>query len=144
MNKQELIDTLKSQHRQLRADLTKAINEAKEGVVKNETEILFFLAKFKEDLKVHITLENEVFYPDYLAIKLKRGEDLAQTSQFVDEMKKIGYGVNEFLDKYDTPEELEDIKRDFVKDLSEIIKVLEIRISTEEDSVFDIYLLMKD
>lgn len=58
-------------------------------------------------------------------------------------MKNIGYGVNEFLLKYDTPEEIEDISRDFVSDLSYIISALNIRIESEEDGVFEFYLLME-
>lgn len=144
MDSKQLINTLKAQHKVLKTDLIQALDDAEKGIEKNESEILQFLSKFKTDLTEHVKLENDIFYPDYLDRKLKRGEDITETSKFVDEMKKIGYGVTQFLEKYDTPEELEDIKRDFEGDLKHIIETLNIRISTEEDSVFELYLIMGD
>ena len=142
MDPKKLIESLKMQHRQLQADLGGALKDAIEGVVKNESEILAFLNKFKADLKIHINLENDVFYPDFLAKKLKRGEDITEISKFVDQMKQIGYDVNSFLEKYDTPAEIEDIHADFAGDLKQIIAALNVRIETEEEGVFDFYLLM--
>lgn len=63
INPQELISTLKSQHRGLQADLSLALAAADgKGAAQG-------LAKFKTDLLAHLKLEDEVFYPDYLEKK---------------------------------------------------------------------------
>jgi len=47
-----------------------------------------------------------------------------------------------FLDKYSTPEIIRNSSTDFKQELSGIIQTLKLRIETEEDGIFEIYLSM--
>jgi regulator of sigma D len=133
INPQELISTLKSQHRTLQADL---------ALVLKDVSPLPDLIKFKNDLLEHLKLENEVFYPDYIDKKTKRGEDVVKTKEFIRQMDDIGKVVMGFLDKYNTSEMINASASDFNKELPNIISTLNLRIETEEEGVFDLYLLL--
>lgn len=138
---QELITTLKNQHRSLQFDLSLALENSRIETEKEDKNILFDLEKFKKDLSEHLKLENEVFYPDYLAKKLKNGEDITKTEEFISQMIVIGDKVTEFLNKYSTPEAINSNISNFKEELVEIMGILNIRIETEEEGVFEFYLL---
>ena len=141
INPQELVSTLKSQHRTLQADLALATEDAKSDTESKGVSILSSLTKFKNDLVEHLKLENEVFYPDYLDKKTKRGEDVTNTKEFIRQMDDIGKVVIGFLEKYNTSEKINAAVSDFKKELPNIISTLNLRIETEEEGVFDLYLL---
>jgi len=142
MNSQELISTLKSQHLTLQADLSSALEKAGLGVKDNGEDIVSDLTKFKNDLLGHLKLEKETFYPDYLDKKIKRGEEIESTKRFINEMEEIAKTVMSFLGKYSSSEIIGESTAKFSEDLSGIIRVLNMRIESEEDGVFNIYLVM--
>ena len=142
MDPQELVSTLKSQHRTLQADLALATEDAKSDTESKGVSILSSLTKFKNDLVEHLKLENDVFYPDYLEKKIKKGEDISSTKEFIRQMDDIGKVVMGFLDKYKTPEAINTAISDYKKELFNIVGTLNIRIETEEEGVFDLYLLL--
>jgi len=142
MNPQELITTLKDQHRTLQNDLSLALNNSNATGSLVGSTIVENLSKFKKDLLEHLKLENGEFYPDYLEKKTKRGEDITSTKEFVRQMDEIGKVVIGFLEKYSTPESVEKVIPEFRKELANIIGTLNTRIETEEDGVFGLYLLI--
>lgn len=142
MNPQDLISALKSQHRTLQADLSSALERTTSGVKENGESIVSDLTKFKNDLLGHLKIENEVFYPDYLDKKIKRGEEVESTKKFINEMSEIAKVVMSFLDKYANQEGVAKFAADFDEDLMKIITALNMRIESEEEGVFGIYLLM--
>ena len=108
INPQELISTLKSQHRTLQTDLALAMKDVSP---------LPDLIKFKNDLLEHLKLENEVFYPDYIDKKTTRGEDVVSTKEFIRQMDDIGKVVIGFLEKYNSSEKINAAVPDFKKEL---------------------------
>jgi len=139
MNPQDLISTLKAQHRSLKAELALALSNLESG---EEDKIPSNLAKFKNDLEEHLKLENVEFYPDYLNKKAKRRESLTSTKEFIYQMEVIGKAVMSFIDKYTIPGAIDAHLLDFTDELSKITQALNVRIETEEEGVFDIYLSM--
>jgi len=140
-NPQELITILKTQHRGLQNDLKLVLDELNSETTLNSRVVVSKLAKFKDDLLAHLKLENGEFYPDYLAKKDKKGEDTTSTKEFMKIMEDIGKVVLAFLDKYSSAEVVESSRLVFTKELQEIISTLNTRIETEEEGVFDIYLI---
>jgi len=130
---QELVSTLKAQHRSLQADLSAALDGTNSALA---------LTKFRNDLLEHLQLENEVFYPDYLEKQGKKGEDVTKTKEFIKQMDDIGNVVMAFLNKYNAAEAITATTEDFKKELETIIRTLNLRIETEEEGVFGLYLLM--
>lgn len=142
MDKKELVEKLISQHRKLQADLSNALiisrtekNNAGEIIIKN-------LLKFKQDLDEHINLESGVFYVNYLDKMKEMGKDTANTEKFIAEMKEIGNKVYAFLDKYNSKEAIDTSLENFILELKLMINVLNTRIETEEEGVYDLYLLI--
>jgi regulator of sigma D len=133
-NPQELISTLKAQHRVLQSDL-------QFDPSLNSRDIILNLNKFKTDLLAHLSLENGEFYPDYKAKKEKNGEDPNAINEFINIMAAIGKEVMEFLNKYNTPETIDNSNGEFSNELTQITNTLNTRIETEEEGVYDIYLL---
>ena len=142
MNAVELIAELKKQHQQLNKDLTLALAYTDKEIEKDGKNIFKELEKFKKDLTEHLNLENGTFYPSYLEKKSARGEDLESTKKFIKEMEDIGKVVIAFLEKYNSPEKISSSLENFKKELEQIIRTLRMRIETEEEGVFDLYLIM--
>jgi hypothetical protein len=142
MNPQELIITLKTQHRVLQTDLsfvTENLQSEKEVYSGN---IVVFLEKFKMDLLEHLKLENDVFYPDFLNKKTQKGEDVTNTKIFIKDMDVIGTVVMAFLEDYNSPERISASIDEFKERMSVITDMLNTRIESEEEGVFGYYLLM--
>ena len=135
MDKKQLIDTLKAQHKNLQEDLNIAtLNEA--------SDVVQALNKFKTDLVSHLRLENETFYVDLLKIMSGKGQNTENTEKFILEMKDIEKVVLGFLDKYNSPESLTGNKETFSVELQGIIKALNLRIESEEEGVYETYLIL--
>lgn len=142
MDQKELINNLKSQHRTLQKDLSDAMQKTELETENIGEKIVADLTKFKNDLMDHLKLENGTFYPDYLDKKIKRGEETESTKTFMKEMDDIARVVLAFLEKYSAPESINSSIPDFKNNLSKIIGTLNTRIETEEEGIFDIYLVM--
>jgi|GEM_PF-532985 len=139
---QELVSTLKAQHRTLQVDLNQ-IYDITQSELHNKGELIVgHLVQFNKDLANHLNVENNEFYPDYLEKKVKRGEDISSTKAFINQMADIGTEVIQFLEKYHTKESIDSSLSTFGKELSMIISTLNTRIETEEEGVFNIYLLL--
>ena len=141
MNPQELVTKLKEQHLTLQADLVSALEYARVPETIDGVLILEVLRKFKTDLTEHLQLENETFYPDYFNKKSLLNSDVDSEQIFHEKMNEIGTAVMNFLDKYSIPESLNN-PSEFKAELSGIIDTLKLRIETEEEGIFDIYLSM--
>lgn len=143
VSEQKLIDTLVFQHQTLRADIAAvSVRAASPGKVGAEL-IHTGLSKFKEDLFQHLKLENETFYVDFLVKKRQANEDVEQVNNFIEQMDVIGKVVTMFLNKYATVESIMNSPRgEFVRRLSEVTDMLNVRMETEERSVYQSYLQM--
>jgi len=142
MNPQDLIATLKSQHKLLQSDLASTLEEASNQNWINSEKISELLTKFKTDLLEHLKLEDEEFYPNYLSKKNNLKADITSEDAFYKQMDDIAKAVTSFLDKYSTPEIIRNSSTDFKQELSGIIQTLNLRIETEEDGIFEIYLTL--
>ena len=141
MNPQELIETLRAQHRTLAADLTQALDAAKENTTIEDEDILAYLTAFKLDLTKHLELENGEFYPDYFAKKNALKENAEFAEDLEQKMTAIAGAVTDFLGKYSTVEAIGAARDNFSFELKGIISTLSARISVEDD-LFEMYLLM--
>ena len=140
-NPQALIATLTAQHRGLQRDLAFVSDGLKSETIQKSSVLVSQLAIFKKDLSEHLALENGEFYPDYLHKKEVKGEDLGSTKEFIRKMDDIGKVVMGFLDTYKTPESIDVSIVTFQHELEGIIKTLNVRIETEEEGVYGIYLV---
>ncbi len=142
INPQDLVSKMKTQHSALQKDLALAMDLASQELPNLGEKILLSLTQFKRDLLEHLDLENGEFYPDYLSRQDKRGVDLRSTKEFIKEMDDIGVVVMGFLDKYSKSEAIKNNLNTFKTELNEIIGVLNTRIETEEEGLFDLYLII--
>jgi len=142
MNRKRLITKLRNQHRALGESLLRVIESSKSTDKDRSKQILLELEKFKEDLMEHLKLENEIFYPDYKNLKIKAGQDVEEIVEFDIQMKAIGEVVLAFLDKYNSVNSIELSIGEFRKELQSVTDTLNTRIETEEEGMFDMYLLM--
>lgn len=136
MSDQELILLLKSQHLNLQKDLANVLEGINLDDKKNLT--VLYLDKFKTDLLNHLKLEDEEFYPAYFK-KSQHNKEYAQ--KLVLQMSQIVEVVMKFLKKYESLVEITNNKNNFKSELLEIINTLNIRIETEEDGIYDLYLV---
>lgn len=138
MSDQELILLLKSQHLNLQKDLA-AILECIGSVDKNKNNsIVLHLDKFKIDLLNHLKLEDKEFYPSYFK-KSQYNKEYAQ--KLILEMSQIAEVVINFLKKYESSVEVINNQNNFKIELLEIINALNIRIETEEEGIYELYLV---
>lgn len=137
-NKKELINTLTLQHRGLQNHLNSALNFCKSNDIPN---IQDSLHKFELLLNDHLDLENNSFYPDYKRIKLVLHEDTSTIDKFIDEMIKIGEKIKTFFMKYPSATKIEEHLNEFEVDMRNTVEILNVRIETEEDDLYKLYLL---
>lgn len=143
INEQELVSTLVFQHQVLRSDIITISVHATSTEEGCAALVLADMSKFKIDLHTHLTLENETFYVDYLDKKRKAHEDVEQLEIFIEQMDVIGKVVTLFLTKYSTVGNIaEGLGDGFEKRLNEIADMLNVRMETEESSVYRTYLDM--
>ena len=136
IDKKQLVETMKGQHRKLQSDLTEAKNNVSSELFEKVDELL---KQFRVDLKTHLDLENGTFYPDYFKIAEQKGYNLEKIKSFIAEMMEIGVKVNNFLDRYSNIQSIQVDKNIFIQDLDLITKTLNLRIETEEEGIYDIY-----
>ena len=141
MEPQELIKILKDQHKELQEDLSLALSKTKSGENPGER-IIIDLASFKSMLLSHVQIETEVFYADYLKKEELKGEKIEDTVKFIKEMDNIATEIMAFLDEYATAKAIDKNLKSFSVELSGIIAILNRRIESEEDGVFNLYLAM--
>jgi regulator of sigma D len=142
-NKKQLVDTLIAQHRKLQKDLSEVLAIAQSSELHQGAQVLARIAIFNTDLTEHLTLENGTFYPEYLTILSNAGQDSTSTKKFIAEMVKIGETVANFFKSYSTPESINNATTSFVIELTTIIRVLNMRIETEEEGVYGMFLTLK-
>lgn len=143
MEPQDLITMLKSQHKALVADLALVLENSEDETTARKNDLVSNLENFKKNLLAHVKVEKDVFYPDYLEKKSRRGDDVSKTKEFIQEMDDIIEVVLKFLGQYDSPELIGGSFAEFRKGLLDIVATLKIRIETEEEGIFDFYLMMK-
>jgi len=138
MNNQELISKLKFQHAGLKEDLGAVLHNADFNSENAAGLIASGLGKFQTDLLEHLKLEDIEFYPAYFK-KLHHDEEPAR--KLMAQMADIIKSVNEFLKKYESETEIIAKQGDFKTDLTKIISVLMTRIETEEEGIYDLFLI---
>lgn len=136
MNPQELISILKSQHTVLKSGLETAYGKA------DANDIILTLKKFRVDLIDHMKLENTEFYPDYMDKKIKRGESVEITREIIVQMNEIAKAIFIFLSKYGTAQSIDKNISSFKSELLDITGILRIRVDTEEEGIYGVYLLI--
>ena len=140
MSNTELIDILKKQHDGLQEDLILAEKTEESAAFGTMTTDL--LQKFRNDLLGHLAIEDVEFYPNYLKSLRDQGKNTEDTEAFIAEMNRIKEVVITFLNKFDIAEKIEADKTAFSTELNEISNTLNIRIESEEEGVYEFYLLM--
>ncbi|MCX6795136.1 MAG: hemerythrin domain-containing protein [Candidatus Falkowbacteria bacterium] len=138
MSDQELILLLKSQHLNLRKDLSDVL-EGINSDNKDENDLTVLnLNRFKNDLLDHLKLEDEKFYPAYFQ-KSQYNKEVAQKLML--QMNQIAEVVINFFKKYENLAEIIDNKNYFISELLEIVNTLNIRIETEEEGIYELFLV---
>ncbi len=141
-NLDNIIERMVQQHRNLQKDIGIALVLSKNEEIK-ANEINAYLKQFSLDLKEHLNLENGIFYPKLIDAMKSKGIDTLKTEDFINQMKEIGVVVTAFLEKYT---EISNIEKDlsiFIKELENIISVLNLRIESEEDGVYSYWGMYK-
>lgn len=141
-NLDNIIERMMQQHRNLQKDIGIALVLSKNEEIK-ANEINAYLKQFSLDLKEHLNLENGIFYPKLIDAMKSKGIDTLKTEDFINQMKEIGVVVTVFLEKYT---EISNIEKDlsiFIKELENIISVLNLRIESEEEGVYSYWGMYK-
>lgn len=141
-NRDNFIERMMQQHRNLQKDIGIALVLSKNEEIK-ANEINAYLKQFSLDLKEHLNLENGIFYPELIDAMKSKGIDTLKTEDFINQMKEIGVVVTAFLEKYT---EISNIEKDlsiFIKELENIISVLNLRIESEEEGVYSYWGMYK-
>jgi len=136
MDKETLVETLKKQHKGLQADLS-----AVAGLVSG-ADISSGLVKFKNDLIEHLNLENGTFYAELLKKMKDAGQDTKDTEAFIESMNDIAKVVMAFLEKYSVAEHVNNNIDAFIQETGGIIKAFNVRIESEEEGVYEIFLTL--
>ena len=142
-NKKQLVDTLISQHRKIQKDLAEVLATAQSSESSKGNRVLEHISTFNTDLNTHLILENNTFYPEYLATLSAAGQDPTSTKKFIAEMIQIGEQVSAFFNTYSTAHIIDTATPVFISELTTIIRVLNMRIETEEEGVYGMFLTLK-
>ena len=142
MHPSELITILKAQHRALEVDLALALENLDAGTEGYLERIVQNLLKFRTDLSEHLKLEDDEFYPDYFRKNTGNETKITTGKEFLREMSIIGRSVHDFLDRYSTAESIGASISRFRIDLLGTMSTLKTRIETEEEGIYDFYLLL--
>lgn len=135
MDNKRLMQTLRAQHQELREILATISKEIGKKIT-NSRMCRDDLKLFRTKLTEHLTLEDNIFYPEVFKILEEQGRDIQKTKEFVNEMKIIGGKVFGVLDTYSSEVEIEKDFSTFTKKVQEMIEQILLRISTEEDGVY--------
>jgi len=134
--KSELVLKMKQQHKDLHECVDFIFNQLSEIKGPSPLEIAKKLGEFENNLKIHLKLENETFYPALLKDMKKKGEDTKITEDFISEMKNIETEINSFLENYRSANEIELDMAGFEDEFSRIRRSYILRVETEESGVF--------
>ncbi|QQS60959.1 MAG: hypothetical protein IPN70_03655 [Candidatus Moraniibacteriota bacterium] len=104
-------------------------------------DVILHLNTFKKNLVAHLKLEDEKFYPDYFNTKEENERAVEMGKQLIEEMNNIAKDVLNFLDTYTSVDSIRNAKEDFRKEFLGIMSTLNMRIETEEEDLYDMYLL---
>ena len=135
-----IVSIMIEQHRGLQKDLDEVVNQFQEGNP-DISKIDKSLKKFNKDLKEHLELENNVFYKQLLEKMKLKGQDTEKTELFIGQMKEIEKSVYAFLEKYESPDKIENKINKFKEELDDIINTLNLRIESEESGVYSYWAL---
>lgn len=98
--------------------------------------ILEALQGFVALLLAHLKLENETFYPQLLQLMEAKQMNTEKTQQFIEEMKKLEGVVFSFVEKFDSVQKIQGKMDTFNGGMTEIEKILQLRIESEENGVY--------
>ena len=102
----------------------------------NSSAIFDSISKFKIDLKTHLDLEDNIFYPEILEFFAEKGLNSSNVQEFINSMKAIAVIVLGFFEKYSDKDKIEVSAEKFGSDFQLIKEKIEMRMSAEEDGVY--------
>ena len=132
----KLIQTLLEQNKELIRIVSAISNETSDKNNINTQKITSDLEEFAHKLEEHVTLENDKFYVILIRNMQKAGMDVSGIETFIAEMKGIADRIIDFLTKYKTSDSISEDLDKFNTDLNAMIKILEMRIESEEEGVY--------
>ena len=131
----DIVTRLVDQHCLLQKDLKQVSIELKKK--KPDTnKIIEYFDIFLLDLSNHLALENEIFYKDLIKKMQIRGMDIVSIKVFISKMKEIETEVRRFSTKYNNKISIDQQLIDFSNEFSRLVNLLNMRIESEEDSVY--------
>ncbi len=133
--REKLLAELLAQHNGLRKDLADIAFLAANA--KNNSSAIFdSLSKFQGDIKNHLNLEDNTFYPAVLEFFAEKGLSPKNIQEFIDSMKAIAVIVIGFFEKYSGKEKIEASAEKFAGDFEIVKGKINLRMSSEEDGVY--------
>jgi hemerythrin-like domain-containing protein len=111
----------------------KEIEEASEG---GFARIYTLLQIFRDEFTNHLDLENNIFYPALIGSMEREGKATETLHEFIAEMKNIEKDIYLFLEKYKDERSIGEYFSSMRGDLAEVVKILDIRLSSEESGVY--------
>lgn len=138
---EKLISILEQQHEELEKTILLALKLSKSSKANSE-EIIKTLNKFNKDLHEHVELENKEFYPAYFSKKSKMTGSHDRDDKLSQEMNGIVDSVQIFLKKYSTSKSICKDSKVFNNELKKIIALLNVRIDTEGEGMYELFLSM--
>lgn len=138
-NKENIITTLKNQHKELIRLTDSILNDLKSENNFNAENIFKSLNIFKEKLIEHLKLENDVFYVDLIEAMEAKKRDVSEIKIFIEGMKNIEKSIYAFFDRYYYQDEISKNRQNFQDDFKGISEQLKLRASSEEADIFSIW-----
>lgn len=138
----ELVAQLRAQHIALMQGFERALTHSRDLTETNVPRVLEALTQFTHKLHEHFTLENEIFYPLFLEKKHARGENTESIEKFIAEVQSTESTITAFLDSFETQEQIVAQAEKFRSELQSIFLQFCKRIETENDIIYDVFLLM--
>lgn len=128
-------DSFRRQHGEL-LHIAKQMSELfnAEELTKDASAIRGLLSTLAGKLNVHLTMEDNSFYPTLLNGKDEEKKQIAQ--KYIDEMGQIKVVFGEYLKKWPTAKVIQSNPEEFIKETKGIFEALAKRIDKEDNELF--------
>ena len=141
MDRKKLLDELESEHKRIMEVLLSLGKVVEKQTVDDVAAVRKDLANLEDLLKVHISKEDDLFYPDLKlkAEEMKQGALIPALNFFMNSMHEVSEKARDFFDSFRDDDSITDDIDRFVTRLDSLNMLLMKRIKSEEGSLFYLY-----